>query len=93
LLAVLDAGIDQLPAEVAAGHRTGDEIGEVHRAVVARSDSAGCSVGFVDGCRDRNIGFQVVARRKTAVSAGSPGFVGDSFYWFPTGCLALLSAW
>jgi hypothetical protein len=22
-----------------------------------------------------------------------PGFVGDSFYWFPTGCLTFLSAW
>ena len=45
LLTVLDTGFDQLPAEVAAGHRAGAEAGMVGRAVVARSDSAGGSVG------------------------------------------------
>lgn len=83
LLAVLDAGIDQLPAEVAAGHRAGDDPSEVHRPVVARSDSAGCSAGFVDGCRDRNIGFQVVARRKTAVSAAVAAANDDTDRWVP----------
>jgi len=86
LLTVLDTGIDQLPAEVAAGHRTGDDAGMVGRAVVARSDSAGCSAGFVDGCRDRNIGFQIVARRKTAVSAAVTAANDDTDRWVVALC-------
>lgn len=81
LLAVLDAGIDQLPAEVAGGHRAGNESELVSRPVVARSDSAGCSAGFVDGCRERNIGFAVVARRKTAVSAAVAAANTDDDRW------------
>ena len=69
LVAVLDSAIDQLLEQVAAGHRSGDDADTASPAVLARSDSAGCSAGFVDGCRERNIGFQVVARRKNAVSA------------------------
>ena len=51
LLGVLDAGIAQLPADVMAGHCVDDDPGEVRRRVVVRSDSAGCSAAFVDGCR------------------------------------------
>ncbi len=69
LLDVLDAGIDQLPTDVTAGHGVDNDPDKVLRRVVVRSDSAGCSVPFVDGARSRNIGFQVVARRKAAVSA------------------------
>jgi hypothetical protein len=83
LLGVLDAGIDQLPVEVAVGHRAGDDAGKVGRVVVARSDSAGCSAGFVDGCRERNIGFQVVARRKTAVSGAVAAANDDTDRWVP----------
>ena len=63
-LEVLDDAITQLPADVAAGHCVDDDLGEVRRRVMVRSDSAGCTAGFVDGCRSRNIGFAVVARRK-----------------------------
>ncbi len=66
---VLDAAISQLPDEVAAGHGSGDDPELVTRAVLVRSDSAGASQAFVRGCRERNIGFAVVARRKTTVSA------------------------
>ena len=83
LLAVLDAGVDQLPTEIAAGHRDGDDPGQARRPVVARSDSAGCSAGFVDGCRDRNIGFQVVARRKATVSAAVAAANDDTDRWEP----------
>ncbi len=69
LLRVLDDGVSQLPTDVAAGHRSGDDAALVQREVVARSDSAGGTKAFVEGCRDRNIGFQVVTRRQTAVSA------------------------
>ena len=69
LLAVVDDGVGQLPTDIAAGHRPGDDPGLVERAVLVRSDSAGGTHVFVDGLRKRNIGFQVVARRQTTVSA------------------------
>ena len=69
LLEVLDDGVSQLPTEVQAGHRTGGDPAAVQHSVVVRSDSAGGTKAFVAGCRDRNIGFQVVTRRQTAVSA------------------------
>jgi hypothetical protein len=69
LLRVLDDGVSQLPTDVAAGHCSGDDADLVQREVVVRSDSAGGTKAFVEGLRDRNIGFQVVTRRQTAVSA------------------------
>ena len=69
-LEVLDDAITQLPADVAAGHCVDDDLGEVRRRVMVRSDSAGCTAGFVDGCRSRNIGFAVVARRKNRCFSG-----------------------
>ncbi len=81
LLGVLDAGVAQLPADVMTGHGVDDDPGEVRRRVVVRSDSAGCSAGFVNGCRSRNIGFQVVARRKTAVSAAVAAANSDDDRW------------
>jgi hypothetical protein len=68
-LGVLDDAVAQLPAGVAAGHRPGDPVAEVARAVVVRTDSAGCTHGFVAGCRDRNIGFAVVARSTKQIGA------------------------
>lgn len=68
-LAVLDTAIGQLPKTVATGHRFGDDAELVQRPVVVRTDSAGCTNGFVHGCRDRNIGFMVVARRSTQIHA------------------------
>jgi hypothetical protein len=68
-LGVLDDAVAQLPAEVAAGHRPGDPAGNVARTVVVRTDSAGCTDGFVWGCRDRHIGFAVVARSNKQVAA------------------------
>jgi len=68
-LGVLDDAVAQLPPEIAAGHRPGEGAGEVARAVVVRADSAGCTRGFVAGCRHRNIGFAVVARSNRQVAA------------------------
>ncbi len=68
-LAVLDDAVAQLPTETAAGHRPGEPAALVDRAVVVRADSAGCTAGFVAGCRDRNIGFAVVARSNREISA------------------------
>ena len=67
-IAVLDAAIGRLPAEVAAGHRPGDDAAAVSRPVVLRTDSAGCSVRIAEACRDRNVGFCLVARRNDAIN-------------------------
>ena len=66
-LTVLDAAVGQLPGEIAAGHHAGDHADAVTRAVQVRTDSAGCTNGFVAGCRARNIGFAVVARTNAQV--------------------------
>lgn len=81
LLRVLDAGIGQLPPEVAAGHRNGDDDTSTEYQILVRSDSAGASAGFVDGCRNRNIGFAVAARRKAAVSAAITAANEDPDRW------------
>lgn len=68
-LAVLDQAIAQLPAEIAVGHRAGDEPDLTRRRIRVRTDSAGCTNGFVTGCRARNIGFSVVARTNSSIHA------------------------
>ncbi len=68
-IAVLDAAIGRLPAEVAAGHRPGDDADLIAHPVVLRTDSAGCSVRIAEACRDRNVGFSLVARRNDAIDA------------------------
>ena len=68
-LTVLDAAVAQLPAEIAVGHHADDDPGLVGRVVQVRTDSAGCTHGFVWGCRDRNIGFAVVARTTPSIHA------------------------
>lgn len=81
LLAVVDDGVCQLPADIAAGHRPGDDPDLAERGVVVRSDSAGGTHVFVKGLRKRNIGFQVVARRQAAVSAAIMAANEDPDRW------------
>ena len=81
LLGVLDDGVSQLPTEVQAGHRPGNDPGLVQREVAVRSDSAGGTKAFVEQCRVRNIGFQVVSRRQTAVSAAIVAANEDPDRW------------
>lgn len=83
LLGVLDAAISQLPEEVTGGHRPGDAPELVTRRVVVRSDSAGASKPFVEGCRFRNVGFQVVARKNVAVSGAVAVANTDPDRWQP----------
>lgn len=83
LLTVLDSGIDQLPADVAAGHGPDDDPDRVARRILVRSDSAGASKPFVEGCRDRNVGFQVVARKNAAISGAVAVANADSDRWEP----------
>ena len=47
-----------------------------------RTDSAGCT-GFVSRCRDRNIGFGVVARRNASVHAAISRIRFDDAAWLP----------
>ncbi len=82
-LEVLDAAIAGLPSEIAVGHRPGDDAALVDRPVSVRADSAGCSSGFVWGCRARNVGFAVVARSNAQVSAAISRAVGDPKRWSP----------
>jgi len=79
---VLDQSIAQLPAEIAAGHHPGDDPSVVRRAVQVRTDSAGCTE-FVWHCRDRNVGFAVVARSNASIHAAISRAVGDENRWRP----------
>ncbi len=82
-LCVLDAAIAQLPAEIAAGHRDGDDPAAVTRPVTARADSAGATRGFVWGCRARNVGFAVVARKNGRIHAAISQVAVDDDRWAP----------
>jgi hypothetical protein len=82
-LEVLDAAVAGLPPEIAAGHRPGDGPDLVGRPVTVRADSAGCSGGFVWGCRARNVGFAVVARSNPQLSAAISRAVADPGRWSP----------
>lgn len=79
---VLDAAIGQLPEEVAVGHRPGDDPSLVRRALQVRVDSAGCT-DFVWRCRDRNVGFAVVARSNAAIHAAISRIASDDDAWQP----------
>jgi hypothetical protein len=80
-LSVLDAAIAQLPAEIASGHRDGDDPAVAARAVRVRTDSAGCSARFAAACRARNVGFSVVARSNRQVHAAISRIVDDEDRW------------
>ena len=75
-VAVVDAAIDQLPDEIAVGHRCGDDPALVARAVQVRTDSAGCT-GFVWDLRARNIGFAVVARKDPQIHTAISRIASD----------------
>jgi hypothetical protein len=82
-LTVLDQAIAGLPAEIAAGHRPGDDAEVARRAVVVRTDSAGCTKGFVAGCRARNVGFAVVARSTAQIHAAISRTRAQQDRWSP----------
>jgi len=83
LLSVVDDAICQLPPDIAAGHRQGDDEDLAEHRVVVRSDSAGGTHVFTAGLRARNIGFHVVARSQTAVSAAIMIANEDPGRWTP----------
>jgi hypothetical protein len=79
---VLDQAIAQLPDEIAAGHRLGDDAAWVRRPMQVRCDSAGCT-GFVWHARARNVGFAVVARSNAGVHAAISRVLVDDHRWQP----------
>src|SRR5918996_222656 len=81
-LDVLDQAIAGLPVEIAAGHRPGDNPSLVERQVRVRTDSAG-GTDFVHKCRERNIGFSVVARSNASVHAAISRIRFDDKRWQP----------
>ena len=81
-VAVLDQAIAQLPAEIAEGHRDGDDPSLVRRPLQVRCDSAGCT-DFVWHCRDRNVGFAVVARSNANIHAAISRISCDDDAWMP----------
>ncbi len=82
-VSVLDAAVAQLPAEIALGHGAGDDGALVVRPLVVRTDSAGCTHGFVWAARARNIGFFVVARSNAQVHSAIFDTVGLEEIWEP----------
>jgi len=79
-VAVLDQAIAQLPEEIAVGHRAGDAPELVARAVQVRTDSAGCT-DFVWHCRERNVGFAVVARSNANIHTAISRVLVDADRW------------
>jgi hypothetical protein len=81
-VALLDAAIAGLPAEIAVGHRGGDDPDLVRRPIQVRTDSAGC-IDFVWHARNRNVGFAVVARSNASIHAAISRIAFDGDYWRP----------
>jgi hypothetical protein len=80
---VLDAALAQLPEEVRAGHRPGDDESLVRRPVVCRTDSAGSTAGFVSALASRNIGFMTVAATNAEIQAAIFDAEGMEEVWRP----------
>ena len=79
---VLDAAVEALGGDFAVGHRKGDDPGLVKTPLRVRADSAGCTQ-FLKACRERNIGFSVVARRNAGVQAAVFKAAGMPELWKP----------
>lgn len=82
-VSVLDAAMAQLPDHVAVGHHAGDDPAAVARPVMVRTDSAGCSTKFASACRERNVGFFVVARTNAQVQGAIFDTLGLEDFWEP----------
>jgi hypothetical protein len=82
-LTLLDEAIAAMPEPFQTGHHQGEDPGLVQRQLTARADSAGCSEDFVRGCRDRNVGFSVVARSCRQIHAAISFALDDETRWQP----------
>ena len=82
-ITVLDDALRQLPESVQAGHHKGDDPELVVRSVVVRTDSAGSTHGFVNACRDRNVGFFTVAGTNAQIQQAIFDAEGLEEVWSP----------
>lgn len=80
-IAVLDAAIAQLPTDVAAGHRSGEDREALRREMIVRADSAGCTEDFLKACADRHVGFYVTARSNAQITAAIFDAIGVEEVW------------
>jgi hypothetical protein len=82
-LFVLDAALAQLPDDIASRHRVDEQRAPCERQLIVRTDSAGCSRGFLAGCRERGVSFMVVARTNAQVQGAIFDAVGLEELWKP----------
>jgi hypothetical protein len=82
-ICVLDGAVAQLPADIACGHRVGDDPELIKRAVVMRADSAGCTEDFLKACRARNVGFTSRPVPTPRVTAAIFDAIGLEEVWLP----------
>jgi hypothetical protein len=80
---VTDAALAQLPDEVRAGHRPGDDPALVRHEIVMRTDSAGSSKAFVAALSERNIKFMTAAASTPEVHEAIFDAEGDWEVWLP----------
>jgi hypothetical protein len=80
---VLDEAISQLPGDVQAGHRVGDDASLVQREVVCRTDSGGTTAAFMAALRARNIRFFTSAMTNDQVQAAIFDAEGIEEVWVP----------
>ena len=80
---VLDAAVAQLPAEIGAGHRPGDDAALARHGVHLRTDAAGCSTQIAAACRQRNVVFLLTARSNDEVAAAIGHSRFDRAAWQP----------
>jgi hypothetical protein len=85
-IAVLDGAISQLPENLVCGHRVGDDQSLVERQVIVRTDSAGCTKGFLGACDSRNVGFFVTARANSQVHSAIFDVEGLEEVWVEAIC-------
>jgi hypothetical protein len=80
-LAVIDQAIASLPDCWQAGHRDGDDPGQVQRRLVVRSDTAGGTAKVTTGLAARNLVFAVGMRANAAAGAVIANIDDDA--WVP----------
>ena len=81
---LFDAALAQLRADVAKGHHAGDDPTLAARRVIARADGAGCTKGFFNACRERNVTFFVSARSNAQIWGAIHATATKSRLWRPT---------
>ena len=80
---VLDDAICQLPDDVQAGHRKGDDPDLASCQVTCRTDSAGTTKAFLSALRERNVTFMTSATSNAEVQGAIMDAIGIEQVWTP----------